>query len=561
MTPKVSLIERIKKDINLKKLSKVLEQLFQNTEIPNKEPRLNVGWAPAQTVTVAHGSNVPLTQFIVPYPEQWAVTRGASPYTFYTNIGEEPVGMMRNRRYWNKYKQTLRKPMVQVGEAVGDGKNNTRNQIMENAMSAGADGLILDGIADNKAKNVRVILSQTPENVEYLSTSEAFLGAPLQVGPKRKYIGKQHGTPKRDTPEVRRRLDKQLWEARGAVRGDLSSLLSNLIPSGQPQNFIEDFFMLGSSTPHTNTDGIDLMKEYASGLTDILPQFKTKGLRSSNGQTVPNAYVANYRRTLENMGYDHSSLTDEELGKIITDQYNQLVATQTGKAKGQVFWRSTPSWEETIDWRNTGQASGNTGAVGPANYFSTYASHYGYQYKDPTGLIIGDSEPFLINEVNGVVLDNYPRNGLGSQPINNAGYGHVKGANGWVTGSEKTRRDVAQMNSQNAKDMPINQDQLMVDHKVNYPYGQYSRFARTTPPIGVNYAEVGIRRNIGIKSLFAHPEVFKRMSDGVVRTVRSWKDPRINRAVVGGVATLSAAEALDEYKDDPVIQHMYAAQN
>ena len=51
------------------------------------------------------------------------------------------------------------------------------------------------------------------------------------------------------------------------------------------------------------------------------------------------------------------------------------------------------------------------------------------------------------------------------------------------------------------------------------------------------------------------------MSDGVVRTVRSWKDPRINRAVVGGVATLSAAEALDEYKNDPVIQHMYAAQN
>lgn len=194
MPPKVSLIERIKKDINLKKLSKVLEQLFQNTEIPNKEPRLNVGWAPAQTVTTAHGSNVPLTQFVVPYPEQWAVTRGASPYTFYTNIGTEPVGMMRNRRYWNKYKQTLRKPMVQVGEAVGNEKNNTRNQIMENAMSAGADGLILDGIVDNKAKNVRVILSQTPENVQHLSTSEAYLGAPLQLGPKRIYIGKNHNS-------------------------------------------------------------------------------------------------------------------------------------------------------------------------------------------------------------------------------------------------------------------------------------------------------------------------------------------------------------------------------
>lgn len=552
MPPKISLIERIKKDLDLRKAAKALEELFQSTELPKREPRLNVGWAPAQTVTVSHGSDVPLSQFTVPYPEQWAVTKGASPYTFYTNIGEEPVGMMRQRRYWNRYNQTLRKPMVQVGEVVGEGKNNTRNQIMADAMSAGADGLILDGIADNKAKNVRIVLSQTPENVDYLSTTEAYLGASLQVGPKRKYIGKNHSQESPFSEETRKRYDGLLLEARHAVPGNISKFLTP-IPPGSPQQ-PETLLMLGSNTPHTNTEGIDLMKEYASGLTEILPQLADPRTLTAKGQKVPNIYVANYRRTLQNMGYDPSNLTDEELAKIITDQYNQLSSTQTGMAKGQVFWRSTPSWDETIDWRNTGQASGNTGAVGPANYFSTYASHYGYQYKDPTGLVIGDSEPFLINEVNGIVLDDYPRNGPGSQPII-SGYSNIEG---WIKDPNQPRRDVKARNERIAKENPVNKDQIIVDHRINdtRPYPGYQSMSWSA--LGTNLAELGIRRNTGIKSLFAHPEVFKRMSDGVVRAVRSWKDPRINRAVIGA---LSAAEALDEYKDDPVIQHMYGSEN
>jgi hypothetical protein len=49
----------------------------------------------------------------------------------------------------------------------------------------------------------------------------------------------------------------------------------------------------------------------------------------------------------------------------------------TGKTKGQVFWHEGPKYNEVFDFSHTGENTGNMGALGPGNYFSSGASAYG----------------------------------------------------------------------------------------------------------------------------------------------------------------------------------------
>lgn len=56
--------------------------------------------------------------------------------------------------------------MVQVGEAIGDGKNVTRNQILDFAQKSSADGINFQNIADNTLQNQDVYAVFKDTNVE-----------------------------------------------------------------------------------------------------------------------------------------------------------------------------------------------------------------------------------------------------------------------------------------------------------------------------------------------------------------------------------------------------------
>lgn len=43
--------------------------------------------------------------------------------------------------------------MIQIGESIGDGKNATRNQILDFAQKSSADGINFKGISDNTLQN------------------------------------------------------------------------------------------------------------------------------------------------------------------------------------------------------------------------------------------------------------------------------------------------------------------------------------------------------------------------------------------------------------------------
>ena len=68
--------------------------------------------------------------------------------------------MMGDRPYHGLYEIDLKKPIVQVGELnVGDSKNKPRNMLIQWARKMGADGVVFDGISDNKLKNQRILFN------------------------------------------------------------------------------------------------------------------------------------------------------------------------------------------------------------------------------------------------------------------------------------------------------------------------------------------------------------------------------------------------------------------
>lgn len=94
------------------------------------------------------------------------------------------TGFLADRNFTNRFQVNLKKPMVQVGELNSAGKNASRNQLIDYAQSAGADGLVLDGIADNTLQNQKILLDFNPENYRHLSTSHKLTTSELAGLPK-----------------------------------------------------------------------------------------------------------------------------------------------------------------------------------------------------------------------------------------------------------------------------------------------------------------------------------------------------------------------------------------
>lgn len=112
-----------------------------------------IGWAPTTTKTLWHNSEEPISQLKINFPA-WDVVERNAPIGHVWLTGNETVqGFIGARPYHLKGKVKLNKPMVQIGEAVGDGKNITRNQILDFAQKSSADGINFQGIADNTLQN------------------------------------------------------------------------------------------------------------------------------------------------------------------------------------------------------------------------------------------------------------------------------------------------------------------------------------------------------------------------------------------------------------------------
>lgn len=115
-----------------------------------------IGWAPATTKTLWHNSNEPISQLKIDFPA-WDITERNAPLGHIWGTGEETTtGFIGNRPYHYSADVTLSKPMIQLNEAIGNGKNASRNEILDFAQKSSADGLHFPNIEDNTLNHQNV---------------------------------------------------------------------------------------------------------------------------------------------------------------------------------------------------------------------------------------------------------------------------------------------------------------------------------------------------------------------------------------------------------------------
>ena len=115
-----------------------------------------LGWSPAETRTVWHRTNNPNFKIKRVFEGRWDAKEHGAPKNGLWVSEKKDIGFMNDRPILVQLQQTLKKPMVQIGDIPTQGKNNMRNYILRESEQSGADAVKFQGIKDNKASNQNV---------------------------------------------------------------------------------------------------------------------------------------------------------------------------------------------------------------------------------------------------------------------------------------------------------------------------------------------------------------------------------------------------------------------
>ena len=115
-----------------------------------------LGWSPAETRTVWHRTNNPNFKIKRVFEGRWDAKEHGAPKNGLWVSEKKDIGFMNDRPILLQLQQTIKKPMVQIGDIPTQGKNNMRNYILREAEQSGADAVKFQGIKDNKTSNQNV---------------------------------------------------------------------------------------------------------------------------------------------------------------------------------------------------------------------------------------------------------------------------------------------------------------------------------------------------------------------------------------------------------------------
>lgn len=157
---KGKVIPKLLQKIRTSRFDRAAEKAFKSSvpDIVQKNIEAGkIGWAPSQMSSLWHNSNVDLSVLDTTFPTWDVVERGAPLGHVWLSGSETTSGFLAKRPYRLIAKDvTIRKPLVQIGESIGDGKNVTRNEILDFAQKSSADGINFSGIADNQLQNQNI---------------------------------------------------------------------------------------------------------------------------------------------------------------------------------------------------------------------------------------------------------------------------------------------------------------------------------------------------------------------------------------------------------------------
>ena len=115
-----------------------------------------LGWSPAETRTVWHRTNNPNFKVKRVFEGRWDAKEHGAPKNGLWVSEKKDIGFMNDRPILVQLQQTIKKPIVQIGDIPTKGKNKLRNHILREAEQSGADAVKFQGIKDNKASNQNV---------------------------------------------------------------------------------------------------------------------------------------------------------------------------------------------------------------------------------------------------------------------------------------------------------------------------------------------------------------------------------------------------------------------
>ena len=150
-----------------------------------------LGWSPAETRTVWHRTNNPNFKIKRVFEGRWDAKEHGAPKNGLWVSEKKDIGFMNDRPILVQLQQTLKKPMVQIGDIPTQGKNNMRNYILRESEQSGADAVKFQGIKDNKTSN---------QNVTFIFEPTISATMPLK---NQSFL---------DSPEYRQLQLQRIWE-------------------------------------------------------------------------------------------------------------------------------------------------------------------------------------------------------------------------------------------------------------------------------------------------------------------------------------------------------------
>ena len=165
-----------------------------------------LGWSPAETRTVWHRTNNPNFKVKRVFEGRWDAKEHGAPKNGLWVSEKKDIGFMNDRPILVQLQQTIKKPMVQIGDIPTQGKNKLRNHILREAEQSGADAVKFQGIKDNKASN---------QNVTFIFNPTASTTMPLK------------NQSLLDSPEYRQLQLQRIWEEADSGRRFLREYLKS----------------------------------------------------------------------------------------------------------------------------------------------------------------------------------------------------------------------------------------------------------------------------------------------------------------------------------------------
>ena len=165
-----------------------------------------LGWSPAETRTVWHRTNNPNFKIKRVFEGRWDAKEHGAPKNGLWVSEKKDIGFMNDRPILIQLQQTLKKPMVQIGDIPAQGKNKLRNHILREAEQSGADAVKFQGIKDNKTSN---------QNVTFIFEPTISATMPLK---NQSFL---------DSPEYRQLQLQRIWEKADSGRKFLREYLKS----------------------------------------------------------------------------------------------------------------------------------------------------------------------------------------------------------------------------------------------------------------------------------------------------------------------------------------------